>query len=131
VGLGSAIYTGIFLLRSDSAPGKIVRIEPRTNAEDGSVNYLPVFIFTASDGRTYTVASGVASDPPEFEEGQDVRVLYLKSDPQSARIGTFLQLWFVTLVCSALGVFFSLMGFLLFRWERRRARRKSLMAVSV
>lgn len=124
VGLGFAVYTGIFLSRSISAPGRVVRLEPRTNPDDGSVNYLPVFTFTASNGHAYTIAASVASDPPEFEEGQEIRVLYLRSNPQSARVATPRQLWFVTLVLSGLGIFFSVLGYLLFRWERKRMQRR-------
>jgi Protein of unknown function (DUF3592) len=123
VGLGFAAETAIFLIRSTAVTGAIIRFEPIEDHEDGTINYAPVFSFKAEDEKTYTVQSGVATNPPAFEEGQRVQVLYLPSNPSGARIASFFQLWFVSFVCSGLGVFFGVPGYLLVRLDRRRRRR--------
>jgi hypothetical protein len=125
VGFGFAAWTGIFLARSISVPGKIIRLNRTTNQEDGAINFLPVVTFTAADGHVYTIDSGVATNPPEFDVDEKVSVRYVKSNPGSARIASFLQLWFVSIVCSGLGVFYGVPGYFLFRWERKRSRRNT------
>jgi hypothetical protein len=123
VGAGFAAYTGIFLLRSVATKGTIVRLEPVPDEENGGVNYAPVFSFRSEDGQIHTIQSGVASSPPGFDEGDVVRVLYVKSNPDSAKIDSFLQLWSVATICCGLGLLFGVPGYLLFRNEQKRKRR--------
>ncbi len=117
VSAGFAIRTSIFLKRSVSATGTVLRLKQKMNQQDGSINYLAVFVFVAADGHTYAVDSRVATNPPEFKVGQQVQVRYVPSNPSGARIWSFWQLWFVTFVCAVLGLFFALSGLLLVRWE--------------
>jgi len=121
VGVGFGIYTSIYIFRSATAAGTILRFEASTD-EDGTTNYAPVFSFTTASARTYTVRSGVGTNPPGFEEGQSVRVLYIKSDPSSAKLDSFWQLWTFTVICCPLGLFFSCPGYLLLRYRRKRVR---------
>ena len=106
VGLGFGVYNAIFLIRAVSAKGTIVGLNPVTNQEDGALNYAPVFKFIAEDGRTYTVTASFATNPPSFTVGQDIRVLYIKTNPAGAKLGYFWQLWFVAILCAGLGIFF-------------------------
>ncbi len=129
VGIGFGLYTSLFLLRSSAANGTVLRLDAVPDNEDGTTNYAPVFSFVAADGRTYTLRSGVATKPPEFEEREAVRVLYIKSDPGNAKLDSFWQLWFVTLICCLLGAFFGVPGCLLVRYARKR-RREALAAAS-
>ncbi|MGD0732653.1 MAG: DUF3592 domain-containing protein [Terracidiphilus sp.] len=89
VGACVAAFTCVFLLRSVAAKGTIVRLEPVPDEENGAINYAPVFSFTSEDGKIHTIRSGVASNPPGFEEGEAVRVLYVKSNPEGAKIDSF------------------------------------------
>ena len=123
VGVGIAVYTSVFLLRSVATKGTVVRLLPVEDNEAGTINYAPVFSFTSEDGQNHTIRSGVTSDPPEFDEGEVVRVLYIRSNPTGAKIGSFLQLWFAAIIFSGLGMFFSVLGYLLFRNERKRKQR--------
>jgi hypothetical protein len=119
VGLGFGIYTSIFLFHSMATKGTIVNLVPQRDEENDSTNYAPVFAFAAVDGKTYTVESGVATNPPGFELGQVVQILYEKSNPAGAKLASFWQLWFVTVLCSSIGVFFSVAGYFLLCYERR------------
>src|SRR5260370_33638414 len=69
--------------------------------------------------------SGVATNPPSLEIGEVVRVRYIKSNPRSAEIDSFKQLWLVAVVCSGLGIFFAGTGYLLFRYEQLSSVRAS------
>ena len=124
VGVGFGFYTSIFMLRSTTANGTVVRFVAQTD-DEGTTNYAPVFSFTATSGQVYTVRSGVATNPPGFDEGQSVRVRYIKSDPSNAKLDSFWQLWTITVICCPLGLFFSCPGYLLlrYRWKRIRIAR--------
>jgi hypothetical protein len=122
VGVGFAVYTSVYLLRSVATKGTIVRLDPVADNESGTINYAPVFSFTSEDGQTHTIRSGVASDPPGFEEGEVVRVFYIRSNPGGAKIGSSLQLWIFAIICSGLGMFFGVPGYLLLRNEQKRKR---------
>jgi hypothetical protein len=120
VAFGFGVYTSVFLIRSVATKGTIVDLVPERDEENDTVNYASTFTFIAVDGKTYTVTSGVATNPPGFKVGQDVQVYYLKSHPANAKLASFWQLWFVTILCAGLGLFFSGAGYLLLRFERRR-----------
>ena len=118
------LRTENFLRRCIHVPGTIdknVLVVERN--DDGSVKttYAPVFTFYGNDGRTYTVTSSNSSAPPEFAAGQKVEVLYEPSDPATARIDSFLQLWTTPMVLAVLGVISSFVGYgfvLLLRWRK-------------
>jgi hypothetical protein len=119
---GFAIYTSVWLYRSTPAHGSVVGLV-KVEAQDGNgINYAPRFTFKAEDGRTYTVTSSLASNPPEFEIGQEVSVRYVETKPASATIDSFGQLWIFSIVFAGLGAFFTGAGYLLFRYERRSSR---------
>ena len=126
VGLGFAAWTSAFLARSTSTTGKVVHLDEQIDSENNSVNYAAVFSFVAEDGKPYTIRSGVATNPPGFEEGQDVSVLYIKSNPANAKLNAFWQLWFATVLCCALGVFHILFGALLLYFTRKYVKKSSL-----
>lgn len=124
-GLGFGVDTSLFLYNSIAADGTIVDMSAIPNRYDDAIDYFPVFTFATEDGQAYTARSGVGTNPPAFETGQKVRVLYLKSNPDSVKLDTFWQLWFVTVMCAGLGALFTGTGYLLLRYERRRNRRES------
>ena len=119
VGAGFAIETTAFVLRATHTSATIMRFEEQTN-DDGDVNYAPVFTYTASDRKQYTVRSIVATNPPGFEIGESIKVLYLPSNPAGARISSFWQLWFVTFSLGVTGIALGLIGACLAWFTRSR-----------
>ena len=93
----------------------IVSMLQTQSQEDGSVAYAPIFKFTAGDGRSYTVSSGVSSNPPAFYQGQRVQVRYEKDHPDGARIASFWQLWLFPVVFGILSVTASVAAYALYR----------------
>ena len=125
VGCGFAIYRSVWLYRSVPAEGVVTSTSEVANERDHAVNYAPTFRFKAENGRAYSETSDVASNPPSFSAGQEVSVRYIGSNPMSAEIDSFWQLWLVAAVCSGLGIFFAGAGYLMFRYERRSSIRAS------
>jgi hypothetical protein len=109
------------LYRSFPTKGVVTSVSEVANEQDHTVNYAPTFTFKAENGQGYSVTSSVASNPPSFEVGQEVKVRYIGGNPKSAEIDSFWQLWLVAVVCGGLGIFFAGAGYLLFRCERRSA----------
>jgi hypothetical protein len=124
VSLVSALHTAVFLSRALSVQGSVVGLSQSVSREDNTINYAAVFTFKGVDQKVYTVTSGVATNPPSFGVGDSVRVVYLESDPSSAKLKYFWQLWFVPILCAGLGAFFAGAGYLLLRFERRRTPNK-------
>jgi len=118
-GCGFAIYRSVWLSRAVSTKGTIVSVSEIPDQQNNAVNYAPTFTFKAADGGTYAVTSDVATNPPSFEVGEEVRIWYIGSNPRSAEIDSFWQLWLVPVVCGGLGIFFAGAGYLLLRYERR------------
>lgn len=119
VGLGFTAYTTWFLHHSATIKGTIVSLREVHDAQDDSITYAPVFTFTASDGRSYAVSSNTGNNPPAFTTGQPIDIRYNPTNPNGAKIDTFLQLWLFPLVFAILGALATAFGYVLLRYERR------------
>ncbi len=89
--------------------GTIVELVHNSGGSDGSSTYCPRFTFVSDDGHQHSVTSTTGSNPPAFQVGQEVEVLYSPEKPAEAEINSFLELYFL---CCALG-FFGLVDVLL------------------
>jgi hypothetical protein len=96
-------------------------IGARPSGSSSHVTYAPVFQFTASDGRGYTVGSDVYGKESEVRYGERVQVLYWPGHPEAARLDAFAALWTMPLVAGVVGSGFSVVpGIVLVAWMRRR-----------
>jgi hypothetical protein len=118
IGIGFGVYNAVFLYRSFAATGTIESLVPVFDQQSGATNYAPVFTFKTPDGHSYAVKADVASNPPGFTMGQTVNVLYLRSDPTTAKLDSFMQLWFMAIILVAVGISLSGMGYLFLRYKR-------------
>jgi hypothetical protein len=125
VGFGLGISNAVFLARSITTQGTIQELVPLEDRAANAINYAPVFTFMARNGRPYTIQSTFASNPPAFETGDSVRVLYIESDPTGARLGYFWQIWFATVMTIGSGALFSALGNSGLRIVRRRKQQTS------
>jgi hypothetical protein len=116
-----AAKTKSFLRDALNARGSIISM--CSKMDDDSTSYAPVFLFTASDGQTYTVSSNKFSSPPEFFAGEKVAVIYEKNHPEQARIDTFYQVWGVEEVLGIIGGAFVAMGIGISKYRGWRDRR--------
>jgi hypothetical protein len=106
----SIIRTWSFLQRCVEVSGEIVRMEQsETRGRDG-YTYIPVFSFTAADGRDYTVTSGVSTSAQDYIAGDFVKVRYDPANPEDARIHSFFQTWGSAVIGGLAGVILIVAG---------------------
>ncbi|HRQ36437.1 MAG TPA: DUF3592 domain-containing protein [Chloroflexota bacterium] len=77
-----------------SVMGTVVGLDESDSAEGGCCVYSPIVEFRVA-GQTYTFDSGNASDPPRYDVGEQVEVIYDPNNPQRAEVvgGIFWLLW--------------------------------------
>ncbi|MQY36366.1 hypothetical protein SRB17_43650 [Streptomyces sp. RB17] len=112
VGLILAGVSVSFLANAERARGTVVSLEwrtdhsgpsRRTRVRDKSMAY-PVVEFTSADGTRRTFRDSTGSNPPAYEEGERVEVLYRAASPEDARIDGFASLWLLPLVFGGIGL---------------------------
>ena len=115
-----------FISRAVEADGRVTELErSRSSSSSGSsTTYRPVVEFTTATGKRIEFVSSVGSSPPSHRVGEAVKVLYKPTDPQSARIKSFFQLWFGFLIVFALGLVFAAIGLGMI-FVRRRGRKRA------
>lgn len=125
----SAWSTEQFLNRCMATEGKITGLVPivRSNSDQHATRttYAPTFSFTAADGMTYSVTSTSSSNPPEFEVGDSIIVLYEASSPDQARIDSFGQLWLASIIFGGVGAIFFVISIGMAFYLRALSRRPS------
>jgi hypothetical protein len=60
---------------------------------ESSSTYKPIVVFMTENEETVKFTSSVGSGRPSYSKGDDVKVLYLSSDPQGAKLDGFFDLW--------------------------------------
>nr|WP_328907617.1 DUF3592 domain-containing protein [Streptomyces sp. NBC_00234] len=112
VGLILAGVSVSFLANAERAPGTVVSLEWRNDdngvsrkkrGNDKPAAY-PVVEFTSADGTPRTFRSSTGSNPPSYEEGERVEVLYRANSPEDARIKGFASLWLLPLIFGGIGL---------------------------
>lgn len=117
--LGTAVQRTALLISGLQADATVIGARTMGSTR---VSYAPVFQFTASDGRTYTVSSDVYGKEAEVGYGKRIRVLYWPQHAESARIDAFAPLWTFPLVAGVVGAGFCVVpAIMLVAWMRRRA----------
>jgi hypothetical protein len=85
----------------------------KTMGKSGFI-YCPQVVFTDAAGRKIQFESEVGSQPPAYNVGQQVRIIYSRENPQKAEIDSLMSLWFVPGCMAAFGLVFLFLGFVLF-----------------
>lgn len=117
-GIGAALLAvaGNFFL-SDSrlaakggrAEGIVTEVESFYNSRS-KVMYRPHVAFTDSAGRRRAFTSRLSSNPPGYEAGEVVGVIYDPADPAQAEIDSFVARHLGTLVFGVFGAVFAMIG---------------------
>jgi Protein of unknown function (DUF3592) len=112
--LGGGVYSFVstreFLGNAVSADGVVIDLEERWDSDDSSYTYYPRVRFATETGQPYEFTGDVGSSPAAFDVGEGVRVLFDPADPSSARIDSFMQLWFASMILGGMGLIFSIVG---------------------
>ena len=117
-----------FLNEAEQTMGTVVALSEKHDTERNSITYAPVFTFKIEYGRTQSVTSNVATNPPSFAVGDQVRILYRRSDPSGARIDSFWQLWFWPVFLSGFGLIDGLVGAIFLSLVRRKLRKQATLS---
>ncbi|MCL4868451.1 MAG: DUF3592 domain-containing protein [Anaerolineae bacterium] len=72
--------------------------------DEGGGAYYPVVEFKPNDGRPVQFTSGIGSSPPDYQEGEQVAVLYDPENPRQAYINSWKRLWFAPTLFIAIGL---------------------------
>ncbi|GAB1333530.1 hypothetical protein ACE1SV_01200 [Streptomyces sp. E-15] len=129
VGLVLAGLTVSFLADARHAQGTVVDHEwrgdhsgtsGRRRGNDAPVAY-PVVEFTPADGTHRTFEGSTGSNPPAYERGERVEVLYRADSPGDARIDGFASLWLLPLVFGGIGLVIGGVGTVAAVVTRRRS----------
>jgi hypothetical protein len=114
-------HRAAFIHAALRAEGTVTGTEPVRTTRTGAGTEIPVFRFTANDGRLHIIHSDISVPHSTFTLGEAVGVLYLPRDPEKARINAFSTLWQGPLIVSIWGAVWSLIP-LLILIARRRGR---------
>ncbi len=77
---------------------------------DGTSSYVPVVKFTTETGESIRFTDGVGSIPPDFDEGETVKVVYQPENPREAYINTWFRLWFGSVIWLIIGAIPMIVG---------------------
>jgi hypothetical protein len=81
----------------ETAIGTVVRLEESSDPEGGCCTYSPVIEFSAND-QTFTFEGDNASDPPAYDVGEEVSVIYDPADPNTAQINKWTERWLMPII---------------------------------
>ncbi|WP_455753857.1 DUF3592 domain-containing protein [Streptomyces griseorubiginosus] len=91
----------------------------RSRSRNGPAAH-PVVEFTSADGTARTFRSSTGSNPPSYDKGDRVEVLYRADSPDDARINGFAYLWLLPLILGGIGLLFAGVGTTIAPAGRRR-----------
>lgn len=96
----------IFISESISAEGIVVDILKKVEEDETEGVFQPKVMFHTNDGEQISFISDVGSNPPAYNLGETVNVLYNPINPSNAEINSFLSLWLLQLVLILIGTNF-------------------------
>jgi hypothetical protein len=130
--LGGAVWSESSARRFEAgavrASGTVIDLARRRSNDDSSrvsddYTYAPVVEWRDANGARQELVGRVSSNPPAYERGETVAVLYPAGKPGQARIADFTNRYFMPLLLGGLGTIFSLVGgALAFFYVRKRRR---------
>lgn len=118
-------HTSAFVARASSTSGVVVELVESRSSD--SVTWKPRVSYSDAHGRVTQFTSPTSSNPPSYEAGETVEVLYVPGEPDSAEINGFFSLWGGTLILSILGAVFGLTGAGIWMVQWMTARRHAVL----
>ena len=84
-----------FINGAISTEGTIINLIEIISDDESGISYRPEVQFKTEAGDVRTFMSSLGSNPPQFDIGSNVKVLY-DADITNAEIDSFMTLWFVS-----------------------------------
>lgn len=81
----------------------------------GDATYAPAIKFSTQDSTEIIFTGSVGANPPMYEIGEKVDVLYDSNKPQEARIKSFMELWFGDVLFISIALFVFTIAYLVLR----------------
>ena len=112
IGVFLLIRTRIFIGKAQEVKGTVMQmVYSRSSSSSGSGGgYAPVYQFKTLDGQSIVIQDSLSSNPPRFQVGQEIDVLYEPGNPQKARINKWMNLYFVPVLLGGMGLIFGGVG---------------------
>jgi len=112
IGVFLFIRTRIFIGKAQEVKGTVIQmVYSRTSSSSGSGGgYAPIYQFKTLDGQNIVIQDSVSSNPPRFQVGQEIDVLYESGNPQKARINKWMNLYFAPVLLGGMGLIFGGVG---------------------
>lgn len=114
IALVQVIVTAVFLSRATDTIGRVTDYEQVQNKiafmEDTGYLYYPVVEFETERGETISFVSPSGRSERIYRTGEQVGVRYLPSEPNNAKIKSFLGTWGKAAVFGGLGGVFAILG---------------------
>lgn len=130
--IGAVLLVGAFFLYSNTSSflesavttdGMVTKLI--TSRSNNSDTYAPVVQFQDMGGNVIEFKSSVSSNPPSYNRGERVEVLYNPGDSADAKIKSFFPLWGGAMIVGFLGVVFTILGFGMIAFGMKKTRSKS------
>ena len=115
--------TLVFLKTAIPASGTVVELLPVKS--DESTTYQPLVTFNDKKGTKIEFASGNSSNPPSYDVGEKVEVLYNPINPKNAKIKGFYTIWLGGVILAVAGAIFFTVGISFFISDHKK---KNLIA---
>jgi hypothetical protein len=109
IGLFFFLRTRNFLGKALMAKGTVVQMVYRQNSSADSNSgggYAPVYQFETAEKQRVVKQDGLATNPPRYEVGQTIDILYDPGNPQKAYVNRWMNLYFVPALLGGLGLIF-------------------------
>jgi hypothetical protein len=103
----------------ESTTGRVTRLEESETPEGYCCVYSPVVEFEVN-GQTYSFEDDTASSSPDYDIGNEVRILYDPEDPNTAQINQFSKRWLFPIIIIPAMIFAALLVnfFMIRAWRR-------------
>jgi hypothetical protein len=109
VGLFFFIRTRNFLGKALEVKGTVIQMVYRQNSSADSNSgggYAPVYQFETADKQQIIKQDGLATNPPRYQVGDTIDILYDPGNPQKAYVNRWMNLYFVPALLGGLGLIF-------------------------
>lgn len=104
------------------AEGTVIDLVYRSS-DDGGGTYAPVVEFRDQDGNRQLYRSSSGSNPPSYDRGETVEVIYMPGTPERAMIDSFSDRWMVPLILGIFMLSFGGIGYAILFFMIRHAMR--------
>ncbi|MFP4004883.1 MAG: DUF3592 domain-containing protein [Alphaproteobacteria bacterium] len=103
-GIQMAVSRLVIVFNGETAAGVVVELEQETSGRStAEPAYFPVVTFESRDGQAVTFRHRTGTNPPAYEKGETVEVVYFPDDPGKALIREGWLHWLGPVLLLALG----------------------------